>query len=391
MQSASPALLSRMASLNEPAVPALQNMLFDLYSCPTEPERWSSMLDQLCALTGARSAVIQHLSLEGARLIPRWSAQDSHTRNYVAPRCQYLASDKNPRLKVRQGALSLNRLVRDEDIFLGDEAALNELRQQLGAAGLGRFIGRLWQIGENSYATIALHRASVDGGDFSSNQIEKLGEFSPHLQQALQLSIRLQAANGLEVQLRRQFDHLHCGMVVCDAGGRVRWLNSSAERLLSGGHALRLRVDTLFGRRAQDTDRLLEAVGAVSRAGSKGRYLALGGAPGVLHLALQPLADLGLGDSDNSVLMIVTTPENGMPVSVEALGALFGLTPAESNLVCALVGGLSLDQYAARRQVSLGTVRGQLKQALAKTGASRQSELVRLVLSSAAAQIRPVG
>lgn len=388
MQHAVSVFASRPPPSSHIARPRSDALLCDIYACPSEPEHWSYTLDQLCAVTGVRSAVIQSFRLDGTRLVQCWSAQDSHTRNHVAPRSAHLASESNPRLDARRVFLGLNRLVRDEDLFGHDEATLIKLRGQLGAVGLGRFIGTLWQIDNDTYASMALHRAPEDERDFSANQLEQLDALSPHLQQAMRLSARIGAVNGLEVQLRRQFDHLRCGMVVCDVHGRVSWLNGSAERLLAEGHALRLQARTLVGRKLPDSERLLAQIGAASRLGSKVRYLALGSSPGVLHLALQPLANLGVSGAGDSVLLIMTAPETDLPVAAEALAALFGLTPAESSLTSALVSGLSLEQYSVRRQVSLGTVRGQLKQVLAKTGVGRQSDLVRLVLSSAAAQVR---
>ncbi|MGF2508686.1 helix-turn-helix transcriptional regulator, partial [Ralstonia pseudosolanacearum] len=72
-------------------------------------------------------------------------------------------------------------------------------------------------------------------------------------------------------------------------------------------------------------------------------------------------------------------------IPAAALAALFDLTEAESRLASALVQGDTLEQYAQRRGVSIGTVRYQLKQVLSKTGTNRQSELMRKVLCSAAA------
>jgi DNA-binding CsgD family transcriptional regulator len=120
------------------------------------------------------------------------------------------------------------------------------------------------------------------------------------------------------------------------------------------------------------------------------RYLALGEGARRLHLAMQPLkGDAEGGWPAGSVLIAVSGAATDSPMPAQALAGLFQLTPAESQLLAALVGGASLASYAACRGVSLGTVRVQLKQVLGKTGASRQSELVRLVLSSAAAQLAP--
>jgi DNA-binding CsgD family transcriptional regulator len=74
-------------------------------------------------------------------------------------------------------------------------------------------------------------------------------------------------------------------------------------------------------------------------------------------------------------------------VPVQAWCNLLRVTPAEANLVAALAQGKTLDEYAARRGISTGTARNQLKQVLIKTCTSRQVDLVRLALSSAAAHV----
>jgi len=46
-----------------------------------------------------------------------------------------------------------------------------------------------------------------------------------------------------------------------------------------------------------------------------------------------------------------------------------------------LLTGYSLEEIAALRRVSIGTVRQQVKAMLGKSGTSRQSDLVRLLLN----------
>ena len=57
----------------------------------------------------------------------------------------------------------------------------------------------------------------------------------------------------------------------------------------------------------------------------------------------------------------------------------FGLTPAEWRVAAALYEGASLNELAAASDVSINTVRAQLRSVYAKTGVHRQSELVRLM------------
>jgi DNA-binding CsgD family transcriptional regulator len=59
----------------------------------------------------------------------------------------------------------------------------------------------------------------------------------------------------------------------------------------------------------------------------------------------------------------------------------FGLTKAEARLAWRLAGGASLAGAAEAFDVKLTTIRSQLQQVFAKTGTSRQAELVALLLS----------
>jgi DNA-binding CsgD family transcriptional regulator len=70
----------------------------------------------------------------------------------------------------------------------------------------------------------------------------------------------------------------------------------------------------------------------------------------------------------------------GMPAVVQ-LRAQFGLTKAEARLALSLAAGASLPSMAQAFDVKLTTVRSQLQQVFAKTGTSRQAELVAVLLS----------
>jgi len=74
-------------------------------------------------------------------------------------------------------------------------------------------------------------------------------------------------------------------------------------------------------------------------------------------------------------------PEHGNPPST-LLRDLFGLTPAEATVACALVSGLDPQAMAASLGVQRNTVQAHLKRVLAKTGTSRQSQCVALILRS---------
>lgn len=86
-----------------------------------------------------------------------------------------------------------------------------------------------------------------------------------------------------------------------------------------------------------------------------------------------PLAVLFVSDPDRQPL-----PDAG------TISKLFDLTPSESRLVAVLTSGLKLEEAAESCELTLSTARTYLKQIFSKTGTRRQSELVKLILTSPA-------
>jgi DNA-binding CsgD family transcriptional regulator/PAS domain-containing protein len=364
-------------------------LLLDFYACPSAPQRWVGALDRLSHEMGARSAVVQTFQMCGSQLRMHWSVQDSSTRS-IGLRSK-VEDERNPRLNMDRMLRGLNRIARDEDLFDREDGARHQLQQQLASLGLGRFIGSLQQIDHGTYLALALHRGVHDQEDFSTDQVDRLSTLVPHLGQAVELCGRMQDATQLAMRLQRHMDHLRCGLIIADAQGNVQWLNRSAEQRLAGSGVLKMRGEQLFASSSDATLNLLKQIANAAGAGdvvAAGRYLTLGQGAQRLHLALQPLVPSdGYTGGSSSVLIVVTEVGQGESIPTAALVSMYGLTPAESRLVDALIGGYTLEQYAQHRGISLGTVRGQLKLVLSKTGATRQSELVRMVLTSAAAQL----
>jgi DNA-binding CsgD family transcriptional regulator len=189
---------------------------------------------------------------------------------------------------------------------------------------------------------------------------------------------RNKASPKHDESLRKHVDRQRCGMVLCNAHARVHWLNGSAKRLLASG-PLRLAGSRLLGDSKADTDKLMQELAeVVAGAGNTVRYLRLGEGEMTRHVAIQAAAQPA------AIALTLTSPSQDADIPLEALMQLFGLTPTEAGVVAALANGSTAEQYAQRRGVSIGTVRVQLKHIHVKTGARRQSELIRHVWSSAA-------
>ncbi|MGS5087611.1 helix-turn-helix transcriptional regulator [Hydrogenophaga sp. A37] len=357
-------------------------LMLDVYAGAAQPARWVRSMDRLCSLTGAQSAVVQAFRFEGGQAQVLWSAQDSRTQAVTSVQSPDLNTGDNPRLDQRRVLRGLDRVASDELLFDPDDEARPRLQQRLATLGLGRFIGTLQDVGRGVYLGLALHRAVHDDSDFSAEHINRLAELAPHIGQAFLLTDQLQASMERDERLRGLLDSLCFGVVLCSENGRVQWVNRQATALLAPGAALCLQGDHLYGRIAQDTQALLAALSAAMRAGpQRVGYLRLGEGAQALHVAIRP------GDDPGSLMLVLSSAAVALEMPAGALENLFGLTPTEARLLGAIATGSTVEAYAQLRGVSVGTARVQLKQIQSKTGRHRQSDLVRLVLSSAAAHL----
>lgn len=90
------------------------------------------------------------------------------------------------------------------------------------------------------------------------------------------------------------------------------------------------------------------------------------------------------GDRKASVAILFRDPLCSLETSHSAMRRLFGFTPAEAGLAMFLTGGQTLEEAAAELNVSMNTVRTHLKSMFLKTGTTRQTDLVRMILGSVA-------
>ena len=85
-----------------------------------------------------------------------------------------------------------------------------------------------------------------------------------------------------------------------------------------------------------------------------------------------------------SVAIFISDPEQESSAPQEIVKALFDLTPAEAQLAMLLANGLTLDEASDALGISRNTARAHLRSTFSKTGVTRQTMLVRLILRSVA-------
>ena len=99
-------------------------------------------------------------------------------------------------------------------------------------------------------------------------------------------------------------------------------------------------------------------------------------------LALRPETTLGTFGFSPQVLVTIYEPDTASCIELDPLllATLFDFTPAEARVAAAMANGSSPKEIATTFGVALSTIRSQLLAIFAKTGATRQSELVHILL-----------
>jgi DNA-binding CsgD family transcriptional regulator/PAS domain-containing protein len=373
----------------------IDELLLDLYACPTEQGRWSGVLDQVCRTLNTRSAVIQLLASDAGRAWSRWMVRDSASEADRQAHDRYMGDRVNPRMQItRQQALPTSKTVlRDSDFFAPGDPMFTELQERLAAIRLGVFMSVNVPLPNGERLALVLHRDVDDPRDFQRHEESFALRLVPHLRQAVQLSLQFNAAQERVRGIKEAIDHVRCGLVLCAPDGRVCWANRSAEQVFARRTRIFVSGERLTAGTAAETALLRRKVAELShdqqRVARNGcELLVLGrNSSETLHVLLRPVAS----DSHTSprVLLLICKPHTPPTLPAEVIAQMFDLSPAESRLTAALCSGLTVNDYAAAHRVSVGTARYQLKQVLAKTQLNRQSELIRHVYSSVITQVLP--
>lgn len=251
----------------------------------------------------------------------------------------------------------------------------------------------LGAVGDRDHTTVGFFRETIE---FSDRDKYTLATLLPHLQRAIQLSQRLRKA---EMDARvgyAAFESIPGAALVVDAELNVLFANSTAECTLSrrglpiaiksashADHSPRLVIN------ARDKSAQLRSfVENAAHGGSGGALrleldsgeddridqLAVFVSPQPPQFAAQPVE---FGETAPVMILITELSRQSAP-KPSLLSDLFGLSIAEGAVALALLGGQTAETVARERDVSLETVRSQIRTVLRKTDATNLRDFERI-------------
>ncbi|MDB5976882.1 MAG: helix-turn-helix transcriptional regulator [Nevskia sp.] len=217
----------------------------------------------------------------------------------------------------------------------------------------------------------------------------------PHFENAVRFYTSIDAAESERQLLAGTVDRMLLGTVILDEAGTVLKTNSVAHHILRENDGLRIAQGLLeagYGAENRELYRLIKLAlqGITSTAGAVSQAMSISRPSGRAKLGLA-LRSIPQGEwletrHRPTVAVFIRDPESRSQATREMIQRLFGLTPAESSLALLLADGQSLDEAAVQLGVRKNTARAQLRAIFSKTGVTRQTALVRLLLASVTPQ-----
>jgi DNA-binding CsgD family transcriptional regulator/PAS domain-containing protein len=196
---------------------------------------------------------------------------------------------------------------------------------------------------------------------------------------------------GLEAALNQSA----MGIVLLGCDGKLLFANRRAETLFERGEGLRRSGDSIGAQDLDDAVKLQVAIEHVCNAGDQCMEDPVVAVrrkaprrPLLVSVSPAPNGSEAVGDA-RAILRIVDPDADVRPL-IEPVCAHYRLSVVETRLACLLATGATLETAAASLRIKEQTARSYLKQIFMKTDTNRQTDLVRLLLSSTIRAL-PVG
>ena len=244
-----------------------------------------------------------------------------------------------------------------------------------------------------------LIQRSEGQGHFNREEMVVFNKLIPHLRRTITMQQQFEALEARSDAISHAQQISALPTILLDHNCRVNYVSHSAEQLLGGpsaGHSglvvrnKRLTVSPDPATRQRFEQLLSECVtSARGQWHRSGGWFPVkrpqGGTFGLLLMPVHPeLNSPRLLAVNTFAAVFIYDSASQITLCAATLKSIYNITPAEAELLKALVQGVTLENYAQSRSRSLHTVKAQLKSLFRKTGADRQVTLVNQIMNGPA-------
>ena len=231
----------------------------------------------------------------------------------------------------------------------------------------------------------------TERGGWQSDQVEMIENLFPHIRQFVRVRHALAGAGALGASLTELLDNTQIGVIHLNRRGQIVLANNPARAILRQGDGLSDRDGFLDAQEPADDARFkrlltraLPTLGGQAISGS----MTVGRSPKlprlVLHVNPVGARQTAFAPRHVAATVLVIDPGSRPRVDANLVAATLRLTPSEGRIAASLAEGNSVRDIAVMNSRAENSVRWHIRQIHRKLGISRNTDLVRLVLSISA-------
>ncbi|SEQ25865.1 DNA-binding transcriptional regulator, CsgD family [Solimonas aquatica] len=366
----------------------LDRLLGAIYEGPMESPPWQNASQLLRERLGAAhvTLMLRPPSQDGSgAMINTGPTQQQHVDSYES---HFFAAD--PFVRLPEGE------VFSAEELIGPQWLQSQYyREFLQPVGVRHLLGADIYTREGIECRLRVTRGP-EALPFDAGDKSLLRRVLPHFKRAIQLHARLDFLECERALFAGTVNRMLLGMISFDQNGQLLETNQEARRILAERDGIWLSGNNLCidsSQESRDFQRMLRQAlsgGTHPRAGSEPELveaIAVSRPSGRAKLGILvraiPLGPWSESKQRPAVAVFLRDPEaNAAQPSQELVRRLFGLTRMEAQLALLLTEGLTLDEAAEKMNVRRNTARTHLRSIFCKTGVTRQTMLVRLLLNS---------
>jgi DNA-binding CsgD family transcriptional regulator/PAS domain-containing protein len=364
----------------------LSNLIGAIYDCTIDPDRWPDTMREICAEIECQESAIALADLEHSRhqVFRTWN------RNPLWPPRHIEFADDIARYYKSVPALQARSI--DEPLV-----SLRDVPTEVWTQS--RFyLEWMKPQGFCDSIQILVLREPLRVGIFNAIRSERVGPvgdreiailrlLAPHIRRSVTIG-DVMDLKKIEVQaLGAALDNLAAGVIVVAENNRILHANAAARAMFAAGYPIRAIHGRLSAPDANASFELSRAIDFARRneagIGATGIGVALnkpGGKPAVAHVLPLARGDIRTRLMPQATAAIfVAHGDGGPPANIAAVAQSFGLTPAETRFLDQLLRGGTLANAASAIGIAETTAKTHLSRIFAKTGVSRQADLVALI------------
>lgn len=239
----------------------------------------------------------------------------------------------------------------------------------------------------SDYRTLLKFFRAQKQDNFNTDNTALLANLMPEIRQMMRFTERLYERMVVETAETKSGAPNGAATIIVNHQGKIVHANNEAEKLLSTGKVLSAKQDHLFAIDSLDRNKLSETMAAAL--GSNGEpaqscsLIGEGSEVGVHQLLTLPVPieepPFPWMESLQVAAVVVIDPMRKVKIDPAILKTLYGITPAEVDLVNAIANGIKPVQFASNTGKSVPTVQSQRQSIFQKTNVNNQLELMSML------------